>query len=228
MLAFVSVLTALIYGKAEVALSNESSANEPTIPGTNINHQYSKTLEFENDFRSYLTQYITEDISYYSFLRPLNELQIAKLFSGFPEHFNTFRSCNVGSKTDSWCGECPKCLFTFIILSPFIDVDQLIRIFGRNLFEDESLIPLLDQLSGHADEKPFECVGTIDEVNAAIQYYIQNHPGDRLPLLMEYYLMSSRGNKFSDKAFDKLLNEFRENNLPSEAYIKILKTALHG
>jgi hypothetical protein len=53
MLAFYSVLLSAVTVIRDVALSNESSANEPTIPGTYINHQYSKSLEFETDFRDY-------------------------------------------------------------------------------------------------------------------------------------------------------------------------------
>ena len=50
LVAFISYLTAYIYKKKYITLSNEASANEPTIPGTKINHQYSKTFEFEQDF----------------------------------------------------------------------------------------------------------------------------------------------------------------------------------
>src|ERR1035438_866350 len=52
LLAFVGVLTAILSGKKHVVLSNESSANEPTVKGSNVNHQYSKSVEFEADFRS--------------------------------------------------------------------------------------------------------------------------------------------------------------------------------
>ena len=43
----------------------------------------------------------------------------------------------------------------------------VIEIFGKNLFEDESLIPLYKELLGLQGNKPFECVGTQDEVSAA-------------------------------------------------------------
>ena len=47
--AYVACVDGADVKNAEV-LSNESSANEPTVIGTKINHQYSKTYEFENDF----------------------------------------------------------------------------------------------------------------------------------------------------------------------------------
>ncbi len=156
LLAFSSLLAAYLYDCKHIALSNESSANEATILGTTINHQYSKSIEFEADFRDYTQKYISPKFNYFSFLRPLNELQIAKLFSEFKHHFNDFRSCNVGSKKNIWCGKCPKCLFTFIILAPFISEKRLTTIFGHNLFQDESLKEILDKLSGLSPIKPFE------------------------------------------------------------------------
>ncbi|MEN8225023.1 MAG: hypothetical protein ABFS05_06635 [Bacteroidota bacterium] len=227
MLAFTTVLVACINGVSEIALSNESSANEPTIPGTKINHQYSKSMEFEEDFTDYLHKYITEDIRYYSFLRPLNELQIAKLFASFPNHHHSFRSCNVGSKTDTWCGKCPKCLFTFIILSPFIEMDILSGIFGKNLFEDESLKATLDQLTGVAKEKPFECIGTIDEVNAALQKKIEGMEPGRLPVLLKHYREQSVQAKYSGSVYDHLLHGFAAHNIPRPEDVLLLKETLN-
>ena len=170
MLAFYSLLIAFATDTRYIALSNESSANEPTVPGTEVNHQYSKSIAFENDFRSYVDEYISSEIRYFSFLRPLNELQIARFFSKNKDYYKVFKSCNVGSKTDSWCGKCPKCLFTWIIMSPFIPQDELTEIFGKNLMEDNDLIPILKQLNGEVEVKPFECVGTVEEVNACLDY----------------------------------------------------------
>jgi len=60
LLAFVSLLIASLSGKKHIALSNEESANEPTVIGTDVNHQYSKSFEFEKSFRDYVYQYISE------------------------------------------------------------------------------------------------------------------------------------------------------------------------
>ena len=186
MLAFVSVLTSAITGMKHIALSNESSANEPTVLGQDVNHQYSKSLEFENDFRDYVKNFISEDFDYYSFLRPFNELKIAEYFSEFPQYHSIFRSCNVGSKDDIWCCSCAKCLFAYIILSPFIDPQKMIKIFGKNLFDNTMLKHEFNQLIGIEKTKPFECVGTIDEVNTALSLYIQRFPS-HTPALIEYY-----------------------------------------
>ena len=168
LLAFISILVAFGSRSKYIALSNENSANESTVPGTNINHQYSKSIEFESDFRNYVNENLSDEVQYFSFLRPLSELQIAKLFSQCEAYHPVFRSCNVGSKTDSWCGHCPKCLFTWIILSPFLSREKLTSIFGKDLMADESLRPILEELNGTAAVKPFECVGTVEEVRACL------------------------------------------------------------
>ena len=182
MLAFYTRLAATLTGIPNVALSNENSANESTVLGTDVNHQYSKSLEFEDDFRRYC-----DGFNYFSFLRPLSELQIAMLFSRFTDYHDVFRSCNVGSKQDIWCGHCAKCLFAYIILSPFIEPARLNQIFGKSMLDDMSLEHEFRQLLGEAETKPFECVGTVDEVRQALSMAIQRwYPASRPALLKEF------------------------------------------
>ena len=169
MLAFYTQLASVLSGVPNVALSNESSANESTVIGSDVNHQYSKSLEFEDDFRDYSSFLIPHSsFNYFSFLRPLSELQIAMLFSRFTQYHDVFRSCNVGSKQDIWCGHCAKCLFAYIILSPFIEPSRLNRIFGKAMLDDLSLEHEFKQLLGEEATKPFECVGTVGEVRQAL------------------------------------------------------------
>lgn len=205
LLAFISLLGATLTGRRHVALSNESSSSEPTIPGSEVNHQYSKSLEFESDFRDYVKNHLTDQISYFSFLRPLNELQIASVFSRYKKYHDVFRSCNAGSKTDTWCGKCSKCLFTFIMLAPFLTTDELHRIFGNDLFGDVSLMTYFDQLTGIADEKPFECVGTLEEVNMALCEVIRKNQSDPLPVLPDHYRHSELYNIYKERSFSEFL-----------------------
>ncbi|MBQ9864436.1 MAG: hypothetical protein IJM33_03760 [Bacteroidales bacterium] len=187
MLAFYTLLAAQLSGVPNIALSNENSANESTVVGTNVNHQYSKSLEFEDDFRQYVAQYISPSFNYFSFLRPLSELQIAMLFSQNEKYFDVFRSCNAGSKQDVWCGRCAKCLFAYIILSPFIPPQRLNAIFGKAMLDDIELRPFFEQLTGLAETKPFECVGTISEVHSALAMTIRRwYPAERPALLTDY------------------------------------------
>ena len=191
MLAFVSYFISYLLGKKYIALSNENSANESNVVGEKINHQYSKSLEFENDFEYYTNKYLKTGVKYFSFLRPLNELQIAKLFSKHKKYHQVFRSCNVGSKGKEWiwCCNCAKCLFAFTILSPFLYKDEIVKIFNEDLFEKQSLLNTFIELTGNGPYKPFDCVGTFDEVNYAISKTIQNieKNNEPLPFLLKYY-----------------------------------------
>ncbi len=227
LLAFVTCLASVLTGRKHILLSNESSANEATVLNTKINHQYSKSLEFESNFREYISKYISDDINYLSFLRPLNELQIVKLFSSFKNHHLTFRSCNVGSKTDSWCGKCPKCLFTYIVLSPFVERQKMIEIFGSDLLNDSDLIKHLDELTGNAKTKPFECVGTQEEVHTALQHITDKLKPETLPILLVHYQNNFNG-KWSDKnTFKKILSQLETNHFLSEKLMFLLKQGLN-
>ncbi len=191
-LAFLSVITAILRGRKNIAFSNESSANQGNTEfrGVKINHQYSKTLEFEKDFQNYVQKFIAPDIHYFSFLRPLTELKIAQIFcQNFLEKYrDNFSSCNrnfhisnsksqitnyicnlkSAMKKQFWCGKCPKCAFVFVIFSPFCDRKKLIDLFGKNLFIDSELAETFDELLGNKGIKPFECVGEIEEVQTAL------------------------------------------------------------
>jgi len=228
LLAFIAVLSAILSHKKYVILSNESSANEATIPGTQINHQYSKSVEFESDFRRYIGHYITEDIAYFSFLRPVNELQIASLFSGFPAYFHVFRSCNAGSKKDEWCCECSKCLFTYIILSPFLEESILEKIFGANLFDNAALLPMFKELTGVSETKPFDCIGTIDEVHAALAETLRKFSGSTLPVLLEYYKNTREYKVTRTSSFADHLTVFNKTHFLPEPFEKILKSHLYA
>ena len=222
LVAFVSYLAAYLNGRKYIVLSNEASANEPTIPGTKINHQYSKTYEFENDFNNYVTKYFKIDIKYFSMLRCLSEFQIGMLFSNYQEYHHIFKSCNVGSKEIPWvwCGKCAKCLFVYCILAPFLYKDKLIDIFGHDLFEDEELLNIFIEEIGYSNKKPFECVGTSSEVRFAVSSVIDKL-GDNLPYLLKYY---------KDYYALELEHDFRhdfneENNIPDE-FLSIVKKEL--
>lgn len=221
LVAFLSYFNAYITGKKYILLSNESSANESNVDGTKINHQYSKTYEFECDFNEYTKKYFKIDIKYFSLLRPLSEYQIAMLFSNYEKYHKIFKSCNVGSKKEPWhwCCSCPKCLFVYIILSPFLYKEKLIEIFGEDLFEKEDLLDIFIELTGYGKTKPFECVGTYEEVRYAITKTISKL--DKQPYLLKYYkehfelenLNKNLENKYNR---ENNLNPYFENLLKSE------------
>lgn len=221
LLAFISYLTAYIYKKKNIILSNESSANEATVIGTKINHQYSKTYEFENDFNNYTKKYFNLDINYFSLLRPLSEFQIGMLFSKYEQYHNVFKSCNVGSKEKNWlwCCNCPKCLFVFIILSPFLYKNKLINIFHEDLFERSDLLDTFIELLGYSETKPFECVGTYQEVRYAVSLLITKL--DKLPYLLKYYK-----EHYKLELQEKLETKFNKEHNLNEHFLKIVKEEL--
>ncbi|MBI2624958.1 MAG: hypothetical protein HYW70_01310 [Candidatus Nealsonbacteria bacterium] len=197
-LAFLSVLLGAIFDYKYLAFSNEKSADEGNLKylGKTINHQWSKGSEFEKLFGQYSKKYLVKNIEYFSFLRHLYEIQIAKLFSKHPKYFYAFMSCNEAFKTGSgtkkpikkWCGKCPKCLFVFACLYPFLKEKELIKIFGKNLFDDKKLIPVMEKLIGQRGFKPFECVGTIKESLTAFYLSLKRAKKEKktLPFLLAH------------------------------------------
>lgn len=226
MVAFATYLTALVYGRKYITLSNEASANESTIKGSTVNHQYSKTYEFEQDFHAYCKDYLNPEIAYFSLLRPLSELQIAGLFAGLKSYHSVFRSCNVGSKKGIWCGHCAKCLFVCVMLSAYLRQKEIVEIFGTDMLNDETMMELFEQLTGLVDDKPFECVGTRDEVNVAICMAIanmkkENHP---IPYLYQRYMKSSYYPAYQRRRVD--MEAWNDQNGLPDAYREILKKKL--
>lgn len=186
--AFSATITAYLHGLTYIVLSNESSANESTVKDSYVNHQYSKSFQFEKDFHEYEKEYLGSGTYYFSLLRPLSEFQIAAFFAGIPAYHDVFKSCNAGSKENIWCGKCSKCLFVWLILSPFLTQERLTEIFGTNMAENPQMEEYFKQLIGLSKEKPFECVGSRDEINAAITLTIRDYPeGKELPYLFRRY-----------------------------------------
>lgn len=174
-LACAGVVLAALTGKQDIVVSNESSANAPTLiyRGIAINHQYSKSLEFENDFQAILGHLFGNTKRYYSLLRPFTELAIAERFAPyFDTYKDAFCSCNkaftLASKQMQWCGTCAKCAFTYLVFAPFIATEKLQDLFnGNNLLMQPELHSTYEQLLGINGYKPLECVGEIEECRIA-------------------------------------------------------------
>ena len=225
MVAFISYLCAYLSNKKNIVLSNESSANQPTVPGTNVNHQYSKSYDFEKKFDLYVKKYFKIDLNYFSLLRGISEYQIGMLFSKYKKYHQIFKSCNVGSKTEpwTWCCNCPKCLFVFIILSPHLYKNELIDIFGQDLYEREDLLETFIDTIGEGNAKPFECVGTIEEAKFAISTLINKLDKDNLPYLLKYYYENYP--LYLDDT--NILSYNKDNNL-NDYYNKLVMEALNN
>jgi hypothetical protein len=172
LLSFLSIFCAVLFDYKNIAFSNEKSANEGNLKylGKIINHQYSKSSDFEKKFRDYVQKYLARNINYLSFLRPYTDLEISKMFIKYPRYFSVFSSCNLAQKSEErWCRSCSKCLFVYATLYPFLEKGQLIKIFGEDLFQKRGLLKTMRSLTGQGAHKPFECVGTLKESKMAFQ-----------------------------------------------------------
>ena len=104
-------------------------------------------------------------------------------------------------------------------------------IFGEDLFEKESLKDIFDGLVGISEVKPFECVGTNEEINLALAMCIEQYKEDKvkLPCLLRYF-----NDKMSVSDILKtkyLLKDFNDvNNIPKEfmPFIKEMQKYVSG
>jgi len=192
----IAILCALLFDYDSVVFSNErsaDSANTINADGDTVNHQYSKSHEFEKDFCKILETEISPELKYSSLQRPYSELAILKKFANHPQYFAIFSSCNRnfhidGSRNDHgrWCGDCPKCRFVFLGLAAFIKKQQLLDIFHKNMLNDISQQQGFAELLGIKGFKPFECVGELQESQLAFNL-IKNSPEWQNDCIIKYF-----------------------------------------
>ena len=174
--AFLGIFYAVLYKYSYFIVSNEYSSNfgNTKYKGEVINHQWSKSFEFESLFQNYVENFITKNVHYFSLLRPFYEIRIVEIFSKYKKYFSHFSSCNrnfiINSNENKslWCANCPKCVFVFTLLSAFLSKKDLIDIFKKNLYEEEKLISLFKDVLGFGKMKPFDCVGTFKEAKVGL------------------------------------------------------------
>ena len=182
-IAFLLPVAGVLYGCDMAALSNERSASVGNLyqHGIEVNHQFSKGFAFEQAVAHFIRDHMVSTFSYFSLLRPLSELHIAQLFAQRCQAYHAvFTSCNrafriQAAQDQAWCGQCPKCQFVYLILAPFMPRQQLQQIFGHELLLDPAQVSGFRQLLGLEAHKPFECVGEIQESQAALGRLAQ-HP----------------------------------------------------
>lgn len=171
----IALLTAALHGFTHVAFANERSASRGNLvhDGIEVNHQFSKSLWVERMLSAAVAEAVA-GIEVFSILRPGSELAIARAFARLPQYHHAFTSCNAVFRLDpelraqSWCTDCPKCRFVFLILAPFLDPDALRDIFGAAMLDDPRQYEGFALLTATGGHKPFECVGEEEESLAAI------------------------------------------------------------
>ena len=216
--AFLGIFTAALYHYDYFIVSNEHSSNfgNITYRGMGVNHQWSKSFEFETLFSDYLKNIITPDVKYISLLRPFYEIRIAKIFSSYKKYFPYFSSCNKNFTINNtqqkklWCGQCAKCVFAFILLSAFLPKKELLEIFGQNLYEKELLLPLFKDVLGFGKMKPFDCVGTFNEAKVALHLASKKHKESFI--VRQFATKLNAGNKIIEEVF----GYYNATNIPKQ------------
>ncbi|GAB6196650.1 UDP-N-acetyl-alpha-D-muramoyl-L-alanyl-L-glutamate epimerase [Lysobacter xanthus] len=221
-------LAALLHGVDQVVFSNERSASYGSmIEGTGeVNHQWSKGWAFEQAFATHLRTHVAANLRYYSLLRPLSELAVARQFAKSDRYDQHFSSCNrnfhlLGERpAQRWCGICPKCHFVFLALAPFMSKPRLVGIFGRNLLDDASQTGGFDALLEYRDHKPFECVGEGQESRAAMAA-LARRPEWREDALVERFSREILPQLGDVPAVDSLLAVSDEHGVPDAVWTRL-------
>jgi hypothetical protein len=177
----VALLVAALHGYDAVAMSNERSASSGNVrwEGIDVNHQFSKSWRAETLLRGAVEE-VLPGLGMFSLLRPASELSIARAFARLEPYHRAFTSCNAIFRLDpelrasSWCCDCPKCRFVFLILAPFLGPRQLVEVFGADLLDDEGQFEGFALLTATGGNKPFECVGEEEESLAAIRLLLDS------------------------------------------------------
>lgn len=173
---FIALAAAFVEGFDAIVLSNERSADQGNLVahGREVNHQYSKTTGAERDIARMIESRVHADLACFSFLRPLSEAHIASLMARETRYDGAFTSCNRAFQLNPaapparWCGDCPKCRFSFLMLARPMGRARIEAAFGKNMLEDESQLAGYEELMGLSGHKPWECVGELAESGAAL------------------------------------------------------------
>ena len=227
------VICSILYGYDTIVQSNESSANEGNVQmdGIEINHQYSKSFAFEKDFDDYVRAAISPNIKYFSLLRPLSETAIAARFAkNCSAYFPVFRSCNTAFRQEEakrgkvWCCNCPKCRFVYLALAAFLDKEEMIGIFGKDMLDDERQIEGFRELCGLSGHKPFECVGEIAE-SAVLMLHLSKQAQWKENKVVSMLADELGGRYVDPEEVYKSLFTLREPHQVPEQYLKALANA---
>lgn len=173
-----AALVAALTNCQTIVFSNEKSADEPSLilEGVPVNHQWSKSSQAEKLIQNVFQQDAGGLVELLNPLREHYELWITKELIKYPQYLRHFSSCNrnfVIKARDqvtgnSWCGNCPKCAFVFLMLRAFLPAQEVEQIMGQDLSMQVALEKDFRGLLGLDPVKPFECVGTREEAQAAL------------------------------------------------------------
>jgi hypothetical protein len=104
---------------------------------------------------------------------------------------------------------------------------KVVEIFGKDLLDEKKLKKYFDELSGISETKPFDCVGTLDEVNYSLVRTIEKR-GESLPFLLKYYLSTPYYYRYRDNTKEEITLVEKKAHFLEDGFMKILRKALHG
>ncbi|MCU4675693.1 hypothetical protein N7931_08620 [Catenovulum sp. 2E275] len=226
-ISFTAFIVAQALGCDAIITSNEASANEATLVknGVAINHQYSKSYEFEQDFTGFVQHFVNPNLAYFSLLRPFTEMRIVKEFARFEQYDDVFTSCNKAfkiyhQKSDTrWCLACPKCHFVYLMFAVSgMNEARLNRIFNGNPLTNIDFLQDYKELSGLTESKPWECVGEKLESAAAIYYLSQQAESTDYPVIkaLANQLVQAYGEEKLQAALISLLKVRTPHAIPTD------------
>jgi hypothetical protein len=173
----VGTALAIANQSAYVIVANEASASIPRIMWGDkpVNHQWSKSFGFEKQLQQFVHTNIAPQVTYFSAIRELTSIGVAKLFARLPQYFEVFTSDNSVFRIDPsrrpsgrWSLESPKSLSSYMLLAPWLSDEEVKRIFTIDFLNERSLSELFLELTGVAGEPPLDCVGTVEELTLSM------------------------------------------------------------
>ncbi len=224
-----SVLLTL-YAEAQgldwVVFANERAASEATmeVNGHAVNHQFSKSLEYEDALRAAFDE-AGARAEYFSILRPVSELWTAHYLATRSGALDIFASCNrnfvfAGSNAleegRRWCGACAKCVYTAVLLAPFLSLGGHAAVFQSRPLHDRANAPFLREIAGLTDAKPWECVGERREVAAALAHLLTLEDWREAPLVagVKDALLEHWDRQDLEAVWDEALQARSEHRIP--------------
>jgi hypothetical protein len=216
-----------------VVFANERAASEPTmeVNGHPVNHQFSKSLEFEDALRAAFKE-AGARAEYFSVLRPVSELWTAHYLATRSGALDIFASCNrnfvfagpaVLNEGQRWCGQCAKCVYTAVLLAPFLSLGRHAAVFQSRPLHDRANAEFLREIAGLTDAKPWECVGERREVAAALAHLLSQEDWREAPLVagIEAELFEHWDRADLEAAWSEALEARSEHRMP-EAVARVM------
>lgn len=176
-----AVILAISHGIGLVCAGNTRSDDDPNLrdQGLDVNHQWTKSLDFELELNRLLSILGISEVQYFSILRPFYELQVIKVMLNNSSALSHIQSCNRVRR--GYCLRCAKCAWIGLALSVSVSNDEARLLMNGDVFGHDQAESLFRSMAGLEGTKPFECTGSEVEVRACLKELVM----DGLPKWLE-------------------------------------------